>query len=388
MLMLFCAAILGSLCACSFDPSDSTDSSAINCERNLYNYMVEGDKGFYFLCENLIVFWDGDLQHQAMPICSKTGCAHDSWECIAWTSSNTKIFYRDGGVYVFSGTKERDPVTQSVGYPLWRIAADGSGKEIVRVVRESPHNYTIFQDALYYESRTEDDKSICSVFCLPLDGGEEKRIFESQYQNGGLSMLQGIGEYLYFNERGVDPELDLTDTTWNLDTVEEVEILYRYDPKNGDLRSNPLNEKEGFHTIIRNVYDGKLYYNSWKDEEENQLLSKAVDGQTEAVCLREEPLSIEAADTQYLYATYRDDTDEGGHGNRIYDYDGNVIQEFEMHGIDFLQLFPANDAYVFGKLVKMVDEAAGQVEVSIVLLEREKLADGTAEMIPLMTVQQ
>ena len=59
-----------------------------------------------------------------------------------------------------------------------------------------------------------------------------------------------------------------------------------------------------------------------------------------------------------------------------------------MHGIDFLQLFPANDAYVFGKLVKMVDEAAGQVEVSIVLLEREKLADGTAEMIPLVTVQQ
>lgn len=378
------------ICSCKTDLSNQqlNNETATNCEYNGWNYVVFGNGGYYLLCDGLIAFWDGDVEHKATPICSRPDCDHELPECPAHIAMGSckKLFYVDGYLYLFGAWQEHDPVTQAVGYPLWRVAADGSSKEIALVVREMPNLYTIFQDKVYYESQTEDEngKIICSVSSLPLGGGEETQIFRSQYQNSGMYMMQGMGDTLYFKEGGIDMSLDLKDPELDLNGIVETQVLHAYDPKTGELKSDPFHEKEGYYSIIRNVYGGKIYYSFWKDETQNELWSRKIDGGEETLCFENTPPMFYAADSEYLYTTCIENVESGQCEVNIYDYQGEIKQKFLIPLSDRLHFIPATGEYVFGLYERMTNPEEGQVEYSIVLLQREKIADGTAELIPLI----
>ncbi len=386
-LIVMYAVILCFCCACQGQTKKSAAVPPINCEYGMRNFAVSGDEGYYFFCNNLFIFWDGNPEHAAMPICDSPDCSHDQSKCPAYigTMQEAKIFYDNGSLYVFSGEKQHDPVTQEVGYPLWKVAADGSSKEIAMVAKEDPYSYTVFKGVVYYEIQTEDEngKVVCSIQSWPLDGGEEKEIFHSQYQNGALIMIQGIGDLLYFKEGGIDMSIDLEDPELDLENLDLNQVLYAYNPKTEELISNPMNEKEGWTTIIRNVFNEKIYYTFWKSEEENTMWSKEIDGDEEPAQIGTEIFYVRAADPDYMYTTWMKNETDGTHEVKILDHDANVKQVISMRSIDRLDIVPATEEYVFGYFVKMTSEEEGHVSASIVLLERDKIAEGKAEMITL-----
>lgn len=373
------------LCACNKPKDDASDAPAINCENGYDNYVISADNGYYLLCGNLIAYWDGKLEHKARPLCNRLECDHISDDCVSFIptlSYQKKIFYVDGYLYLFSGFPQQDPVTHSEAYNLWKVAADGSSKEIVLSTKQLPVMYTVLQRDVYYEVRTEEEngKSICSVFSQPLEGGEEKLIWKSQLQNGGLSSLQGIGENLYIQEYGVEASVDLNDPDFNREELKEEENIYVYQPETGELKEDTLYQNKKWRgTALRNFFEGKLYYSYHNSATENELWCRDIQNgaEAEAKCVGSLPTNVCTVDSKFFYSA------RGGSEAKVFDYEGNVVLKIPMSSEDVLEWVPGTAEYVFGHYEKAVENEMG-IEHSIFILERDKLADGTAEMITLI----
>ena len=250
---------------CSCNKSDSASKiPQINCEYGYFNYVVPGEDGYYLLCNGLIGFWDGNMNHKATPLCKRPDCSHNTNECSSYIyGAKQKMFYVDGYLYLFSLIGGQNSVNKSVKFPFWKVAADGSSKEVALYTSDIPQKYTVFQNKIYYEIQAEDEngKLICRILCQPLEGGEEEQIWKSSLQNGSLGILQGIGEKLYFSEKGLDPSLDTNDPEFDFEKAEYQKNFYAYQPETGELVRNPdFNGKDGSKIVIRNIYDGKLFY--------------------------------------------------------------------------------------------------------------------------------
>lgn len=268
ILSFTCFVVLCFLCACNTEKQSSTSNlPPLNCEYGYGNYAVSGEDGYYFLCGELIVYWDGDLNHKALPLCKRPDCKHNSSECQSYVmGAQMKMYYVDGYIYVFSYAFSTDPVTKSDTFTLWKVAADGTSKEKALKVNDMPANYTIFEGQVYYEFRAEnaEGKIVSRILCQPLEGGEEVQIWESSLQNGSVNILQGIGDKVYFYEGGIDISIDMTAPNFDLNEIEEEHNMYTYEPKTGELVKNPeFNGKDGSKIKIRNFYDGKLFYSYW-----------------------------------------------------------------------------------------------------------------------------
>ena len=111
-LIMFCF-----LCSCSTGKSNTASNiPAINCEYGYFNYVVPGEDGYYLLCNGLIGFWDGDIKHKATPLCKRPDCGHDTNECSGRVvGAESKMFYVDGNLYVFSFLGSNHPVTNASG---------------------------------------------------------------------------------------------------------------------------------------------------------------------------------------------------------------------------------------------------------------------------------
>ena len=124
-LIVMYAVILCFCCACQGQTKKSAAVPPINCEYGMRNFAVSGDEGYYFFCNNLFIFWDGNPEHAAMPICGRPDCSHDQLKCPAYigTRQEAKIFYDNGSLYVFSGEKQHDPVTLLLlsVYAVWIV---------------------------------------------------------------------------------------------------------------------------------------------------------------------------------------------------------------------------------------------------------------------------
>lgn len=396
--MLAVVVCLCSACACKTGGAGAqSGEAAFTCENGYDNFVVPGDDGYYLLCQNLISYWDGNLEHQASPICNRPHCAHDALDCpaVVYVGIANKMFYVDGSLYLFGMFPESDSVTGSNGYPLWKVAADGSTKEIAFSTKEMPCQYTIFQDVVYYEFRTEDEegKNVCSVWKQPLSGGEEEKLWETQLQECGVYRLQPSGGVIYFEESGIDRKVDLKDPSLVFEELEVEENAYTYDAATGKLESVPLvDEKENKRIVMRNVYQGVQYYSYYQKEEEQpwksggELWAKVLDEEGEAACLGIYMPYASTVDCAYIYAEWRTE-DQKRIGLKVYDFAGDEIFEILLGEDTWSEWIPANEQYVFGYLEKLVDKEQGQVAHSIVVLQRDKIADGTAQMIPLVTVE-
>lgn len=392
MLLISVLAAVGFLCSCGADkPKASEVVPQINCESGYSNFAVSGEEEYYFLCRNSVACWDGNPEHQALPLCKRPDCSHDSSECVSFVmGASTKLFYVDGNLYLFSDFSHQDPETKSEVFPLWKIAADGSSKERVLFASDLPQMYTVFQDMVYYETLTEreDGKVICRVLYQPLEGGEEKVLWESDLQGGGPGVLQGIGDKLYFSESGIDMSLDTNDPEFDMEQVETYNNFYIYDPGTGELTKNPeFNGANGREIVIRNVYDDKIFYSVW-DNVKNELWYQPIDGEGEAVCLGSGKPNTNRADLDFCYTNCRWDEEQGKGVVKAYDHEGNLVQEIWMpHMEESLTWVPANEDWIFGHFIGLINEDGSKWDQAIVLIERSKLAEGKAEMIRLFSTE-
>ena len=80
---------------------------------------------------------------------------------------------------------------------------------------------------------------------------------EGSLEDGCLSLLQGIGDKVYFCEDGLDQSIDMTAPDFDMSEAELDSNLYTYEPKTETLIMNPeFGEKEGNRIVVRNVYVG------------------------------------------------------------------------------------------------------------------------------------
>lgn len=397
---LFLFVCMGILCFCGCGNKKSASKvEPINCEYTYMNYAVSGDDGYYFLCGGLIAFWDGDPEHEAVPLCSSPGCKHRSDDCPGRisTSAPGKIFYVDGWIYAFSQWWQEDPVTKEVSYPMWRLAADGSSKEKVFYVEGELRRYTIYEGMVYYQIEEEDEKErhICSIWSIPLKGGEAKMIWKSNLQYGNIGVLQGFGGKIYFDEDGVDMSLDMNDPDLDFEKLDWEYYTYAYDPKKDELETDVLKGENELlrHASIRSNFNGNLMYVlcNYEDVSQNELWYKPEDEGAAPVYLGKQMTGkgadrdvISVADLDYRYLEWRNPETETC-GLKVYDHENNLVYEMQEESYErWTHWIPGSEKYVFGYCVKQLEDEAW-VETTILVLERDKLADGTARIIPLIS---
>lgn len=387
LIVIFVLALCVAVACDKGERSRSTKLPPINCEWGYHNFIVFGDDAYYILCGGLIARWDGEVDHQAIPICKKPDCSHDQPECCAFVNMeypHRKMFYLDGSLYLF-GRAQEDSVTKSHGFPMWKVAADGSSKEIAFFASDFPNMYTVLGDVAYYDFCQEDEngKLITTLWAQPLQGGEETLIWKSELQNGGLDMIQGINGQLYFSEYGVDQSIDLENIDTGFDNMQREYNLYTYQPETGEVKRDSLFQKEdGSIAVIWNFFDGDWYY-SYHTTEENVMWRRPEGGSGDAVCLGKMPKYVNAADPLYMYSGWWVDRETKSGEVSVYDYNQNLIQRIQFPMEDTFEWLPATEDYVFGYYEKPINEEA-RIEKSVILLERDKLADGAAEMITLI----
>lgn len=382
------------LCSCGADkPEAAGKVPRINCEQEGYHYIINGEDGYYLFCNGLTAYWDGNLEHQATPLCKRPDCSHRTETCSAFVQDGKeKLFYADGSLYLFSGFPRKDPVTHSEVFPFWRIAADGSAKDVVFTVEDIPLNYTVFDGFVYYKQHLEDEngKMVDHLFRRPLQGGEAELIWRSSLQADGLvGTLQMIGDLLYFEEEGYDPAIDIDDPALDLDQVVTKHHLYTYHPGTGELTKNPeFDGKEGDQIYIRNLYDGQVFY-AYGQDREKELWYKPIEGGEAGTCLGLMPPYVNRADSDYAYTYCRREPELGINSMKVYDHGGGkLLQELQMPHMDgWLEWVPATEEYVFGYYTGLVSDDGSKWDKAIVVLERDKLAEGKAEMVRIMTTE-
>lgn len=371
--------------ACNKDKTKpSNPLEPLNCEFDSFNFIVSGEEGYYLLCDGLIGYWDGEIDHKATPLCKRPDCSHCTDECTAFISgAYKKMFYIDGALYLFSSFGRKDPVTKAEEIPLWKVAADGSSKERVLYVKELPQLYTIFQDHVYYESCTEDEKGkyISRIHSKPLNGGEEIVIWESSLQSSSAGILQGIGDRLYFRESGIDMAIDVTVPGFDFNNVETERNLYSYQPETGKLQKNPeFDGKDGKYVFFRNIHEGKLYY-SYGEEREKEFWCKPLEGEEAGTFIGVQSSGVNKADSDFMYGHCIMDLERGTSSVKAYDHEGNLVQEIQLpNGANDMAWIPVTEEYILGYYTGQVNEE-GKSGTAIILIERDKLAEGKAEMI-------
>ncbi|MED9965660.1 MAG: hypothetical protein UFJ18_02565 [Blautia sp.] len=373
----------------SLSPAEASSVPLVNGEFSYFNYVVPGDGGYYLLCGNLVGYWDGVKEHRARPLCGRPDCGHNNSDCMAYVPilHSRKLFLVKDSLYVV-GQAEYDNVTKSEAFPLWKIAKDGSAKEIALYAEEMPLQYTIFKEKFYYSFlKEEDGKTVASVWCQSLNGKDKKEIWKSALQQGEIISMQGIGEELYFQEKGFDKTIDLNDPSLDFEKIQEESNLYAYNPQADSWKTNPLdNKEEGKFTHIRNIYDGNMYY-SYDKEGTLTLWSKPVDGEGDPRMVGILPKYPDTADEDYVYAYCRRDTEKQSSGFKIYDHDGKVIQEISFPDMNTnLDVFPLTKEYVFGYMTKYLEEKC-ITEHAVVLLDKEEMAKGQAEIVPVFETE-
>ena len=368
---------------------EASSAPLVNGEFSYFNYVVPGDGGYYLLCGNLVGYWDGVKEHRARPLCGRPDCGHNNSDCMAFVPVfvSRKMFLVEDSLYVV-GQAEYDNVTKAGASPLWKIAKDGSAKEAVCYIDKMPLQYTIFKEQLYYAVEEEEDgKTVASVWCQSLNGKDKKEIWKSSLQQSVITPMQGIGEELYFQERGFDKTIDLNDPSLDFEKIQAETNLYAYNPQTDSWKTNPLdNKKEGKFTHIRNIYDGNMYY-SYDKEGTLTLWSKPVDGEGDPRMVGILPKYPYTADEDYVYAYCRRDTENQTNGFKIYNYNGEVIQEISFPDmLTKLDVFPLTKEYVFGYMTKYLEEEC-ITEHAIVLLDKEEIAKGQAEIVPVFETE-
>lgn len=145
------------------------------------------------------------------------------------------------------------------------------------------------------------------------------------------------------------------------------------------IQNPDFNGKDGNKILIRNIYDGKVFYSYW-DNIKNEMWCEPVEGEGGEECLGSMPPYVNIMDSEYAYTYWRRDVEQGTSGVKGYDHEGNLRQEVQMPNMgDIMRWIPATEEYIFAYYLGPISEDGSHQEIAIVLLERSKLAEGKAE---------
>ncbi len=209
--------------------------------------MTYGENGYYFLIGHYIYFMD-DETHSLVALCNKADCMHNEEtdsgryaDCNAYVEDENAdcIAYCNGYVYVLDSS--------GTGYTLYRIKADGSGRDTVKswsyddgalshgMVHRDMFYYVLQQ---YYVNEDGEFAEKYSVMQLPLTGNnqEESAIYEQpeDVYPFSFSSIQAYGNYVYFTVIGNttdDSELYLGDEYWKY----SYDQMFVYNTQDGSL---------------------------------------------------------------------------------------------------------------------------------------------------------
>ena len=94
------------------------------------------------------------------------------------------------------------------------------------------------------------------------------------------------------------------------------------------------------------------------------------------------PAYVNMADSDYAYTYCRYEVENGSTGMKVYDLEGNLLQDFQLqHMDDNIEWVPATEEYIFGSYTGQISADGRHQAAAIFLIERAKLAEGKAEMI-------
>ena len=198
----------------SYNPETDADNrfTTANCT------LIETDDGFYLAdCEcPYLLFYDYALE-EMIPVCSRPECEHvidnnyaiDNRSCDAWLSASRNPSLYNGKLYYVYDYGEQNPNTggATLGYKLFRMNPDGTGKEFVKNLFPpgygAPQWFILHRGNIYgfsHESRVQDADVIftSSVVVLPLEGDETTFKTICEVNGSSAGGMRFIGDYCYF----------------------------------------------------------------------------------------------------------------------------------------------------------------------------------------------
>ena len=287
--------------------SESDDSSDMHLE---LTYVSKSEYGYYFYEIDhsngmfILMFYEPE-SGQAIPLCSRPDCRHNSEECNACFINiyldkeeylDSYLQYYDGFLYVIG-------VDPEYNVSLYRVSADGSSREkymhlykadVTSIQSDSslPGNQThfrhpdvyIYQDYVYYIDSKE---MLPKIRRMKLGTDETEIIFESDVERAMLYRMHFYGDYLFFQTA------HYTD-----DSYSELDGgIYAYNIQNGEMS---LVKKDAIAPYC--VYDKCLYYNNL-----NGISKFNLESGEDIVIVSDEELIFPYVNEQYIIV-YSDDS--------------------------------------------------------------------------------
>lgn len=227
-------------------------------------------RNVYFIHNDYIYFANLDEQ-VVRPLCSRTSCLHDQEtdpdrmdECNAYAKEDDPE--QSVGIAAYGGAIYRiQHIFDSTGLVymsrLWKIAQDGSTKDLVRTWKQtSIDNWMIHRGYLYYEEAysENDAEKVTQHYTLKrmaLNGAKKDEIILKDDQDSdetfsGFYNLQAFGNYVYFVSLYADPGSKV------------YERCYVYNLKSKRLRV--METDDGDPEYVCGFWKGRLVYSAGK----------------------------------------------------------------------------------------------------------------------------
>ena len=286
---------------------ESDDSSDMHLE---LTYVSKSEYGYYFYEIDhgkgmfILMFYEPE-SGQAIPLCSRPDCRHNSEECNACFINiyldkeeylDSYLQYYDGFLYVIG-------VDPEYNVSLYRVSADGSSREkymhlykadVTSIQSDSSiqgnqthfrhPNVYIYQDYVYYIDSKE---MLPKIRRIKLGTNETEIIFESDVERAMLYRMQFYGDYLFFQTA------HYTDDSYS----ELVGGVYAYNIQSKEMS---LVKKDAIASYC--VYDKYLYYNNL-----NGISKFNLENGEDIVLISRENLRYLYVNEQYIIA-YGDDS--------------------------------------------------------------------------------
>lgn len=289
---------------------------------NLYSNFAKTDKGYYFIQNNLLYFFDKDNNELTL-VCSKINCAHNDEHCTAYFSVFSffpiQLSYYDNALYLLGW--EQDGANIHKNY-IYQISLDNfKRKKVVYIGNSNGLSNTVFiihRGYVYYFSGTNTMRENTAVlYRKQLGNLNEKAEGETVFEYAGIgAAIQDISAYGnhifvsaadYANESG-----DGYRTSFN-----SVDIH--------TLQSKQILENNLFAAYTDSDF---IYYE--KDENTVARIDLKT-GNEYPFCEIDGPCYI-SADNNYIYfdnlqAVYIDKTDEKNRKITVCDKNGNYVAE-------------------------------------------------------------
>ena len=178
-------------------------------------YMAESPDGYYFIDGNFLYFIDKETM-QAVPLCGKPNCKHQHEmdpakvaDCDAYmdrSRAGTLLEFLDGHLYISVIKKLADPDS---GMVLLQMKPDGTERKKLAELPKTVGEAILHRGYLYYTATAFDEElnARYGIYRQDLNGGEPEMVCEGTQKNmGHFTGLTAYGNYLFFNEAGVNEE--------------------------------------------------------------------------------------------------------------------------------------------------------------------------------------